>query len=418
MPAKRPIVSKPAKAKPAKAKPAPAKVQLAAKPATTSKPANAKLVASSSGEIAWTPKLRGKIFASRAIPNELHLTGGMDNGPTWVPDDVPYPYVVNAAWAEALDRSWALAEWAQPPNSIPVGYRSATPELAEIARAALAAFGTRLDALDAQTEAAMMVLELRPSWIGMPLWIAMHGVVFATKVMVTAARWRNNEGATGKHREQGLHLIEDGLCAGREVYEHATAWRILRGVLAIADESEYAAARAIADAARAALPFEQQAAIAFAFADEAWCKDAIDAYVAAEARGIDTSGTWEPWQMLIATAALDDALRIARMEYPLHLPFALTMLAKHGLETPRLIRAMFDTFAQVSRFRILADVLAMIRTRDALEAFVPVLGVSAVKVPMTHAFKAQRELGKKLLATPAKKPDKVGKTAAAILAKL
>ncbi len=417
MPAKRPIESKPAKAKLVKAKPAANAKPAAKKPAANAKPV-ATVNTQPSGDIAWTPKLRGKIFASRANPNALHLTGGMHDGPMWVPDDVPYPYTVDAAWTEALDRTWSLAEWARPPNSIPVGYRSAPPELAAIARAALEAFGTRLDALDAQTEAAMMVLGLRPSWIGMPLWIAMHGATFATRVMVTAARWRNNEGSSGKHREQGLHLIEDGLCAGREVHEHATAWRILRGVLAIADESELAAAREVADAARKTLPFEQHAAIAFAFADEAWCKDAIDAYLATEARGVDTSGTWESWQMLIATATIDDALRIARMEYPLEQSYALTMLAKHGLETPRLIAAMFDTFAQVSRFRILGDVLAMIRTRDALEAFVPVLGISAVKVPMTRAFKAQPALGKKLLAKPAVKADKAGKTAAAILAKL
>jgi hypothetical protein len=60
----------------------------------------------------------------------------------------------------------------------------------------------------------------------------------------------------------------------------------------------------------------------------------------------------------------------------------------------------------------------MIRTRDALEAFVPVLGISAVKSPMSRAFKAQPELGEKLLAKPATKSDKAGKAAAALLAKL
>lgn len=96
-----------------------------------------------SGDIAWTDKLRGKTFASRAMPNPLHLTGSMDDGPTWVPDEVPYPYNVDAAWKEELDRSWTLAEWARPPTSIPVGYANATPELAAIARAALDAFGKR-----------------------------------------------------------------------------------------------------------------------------------------------------------------------------------------------------------------------------------------------------------------------------------
>jgi hypothetical protein len=368
--------------------------------------------------IAWTDKLRGKTFATRARPNPLHLSGGMDDGPTWVPDDTPYPYDVDAAWTAALDRTWSLAEWARPPNSIPVGLPNATPVLAAHARAALAAFGKRLDALDAETEAAMMVLELRASWTCIPLWIATQGIAFATRALVTAARWRNNEGATGKHREQGLFLVEDGTCAGREVHEHSTAWRLLRGALALADENDYAEARGIANAARKTLPFELHAAIAFAFPDEPWCKDAIDGYLAAEAADIDTSDAWESWQMLIATAEIDDAIRIARMEYPLHLPFAMTMLAKHGLETPRLVAAMFDTFAQTSRFTILGDVLAMIRTREALEAFLPVLGISAVKGPMARAFKAQPELGKKLLAKPAKKADKAGKAAAALLAKL
>lgn len=369
-------------------------------------------------DVAWTVKLRGKIFASRTIPNPRHLTGGMDDGPTWVPENIPYPYDVDQAWTAALDTTWSLAEWARPPNSIPVGYSNATPPLAAIARKALAAFGSRLEALDAETEAAMMVLELRPSWRGVPLWIAMHGVAFATRVMVTAARWRTNEGATGKHREEGLYLIEDGMRAGREVHEHTTAWRILRGALAIADDEQYEEARAIADAARKALPFEQRAAIAFAFPDEPWCNDVIEAYLAAEANDVDTSGAWEPWQMLMATAELDDAIRIARFEYPMHLPFVMTMLAKHGVHTAKLIAAAFDTFAQVSRFTILADALAMIRTREALEAFVPVLGISAVKGPMTRAFKAQPELGKKILAKPAKKTDKAGKAAAALLAKL
>jgi hypothetical protein len=366
-----------------------------------------------SGEVAWTDKLRGKIFASRAIPNPLHLRGTVHGGPCWVPDDVPYPYDADAAWKKALDRTWSLAEWARPPNSIPVGYANATPELATIARAALDAFGTRLDTLDATTEAAMMVLGLRPSWTALPLWIAMHGVAFATRAMCTAARWRNNEGATGKHREQGLHLIEDGHCAGREVYEHATGWRLLRGVLALADEHSYTDARAIADAARHALPADQKAAIAFAFPDEPWTKDAVDAHLAAP-----SDAAAEPRMMMLATAERSDAIRLARAGYSANEPFVLTMLAKHGVHGVEIIAAAFAAPGPANRLGDLANALAMIRTREALEAFLPMLGINAVKAPLARAFKAQPELGKKLLAKPAMKADKAGSAATALLAKL
>jgi hypothetical protein len=395
-------------------------LQVPAKRPTPKKPAKravkkpAKKAASTSGDvIAWTPVLRAKTYATRTRPNPRHLTGGIYSGPMWVPEKVPYPYDLELAWKEALGRTWSLAEWAQPPNSIPVGYPNATPELAALARRALDAFGKRLDVLDADVEAAMLALELRPAWLGMPLWIAMHGVAFATRVMVTASRWRNNEGSTGKHREQGLYLIEDGIGAGREIFEHSTAWRILRGVIAIASETDYAEARAIADAARRTLQAEAHAAVAFLFPDEPWCKDAVTALIKA-----DNDDAWESWQMLMATAEAKDAIRIARLNYPMDISFAMTMLAKHGTKVIPIIAAAFDTFAMQMRFAVLGDTLAMIRTREALEAFVPMLGISAVKGALARAFKAQPEIGKKLLAKPAKKTDKAGKAAAALLAKL
>src|ERR1044072_4446069 len=105
MPAKRPAKRKPAKfVKRTSATAA----KSATKPTKGASSAKAKAASlAKTGDVAWTPKLRGKIFASRAIPNPLHLTGGMDDGPTWVPD-VPYPYNVDQAWTEVLGHSWTL----------------------------------------------------------------------------------------------------------------------------------------------------------------------------------------------------------------------------------------------------------------------------------------------------------------------
>jgi hypothetical protein len=124
----------------------------------------AKAAATEANGVAWTDRHRGQTYATRALPNPLHLTGGMHDGPCWVLDEVPWPYDLDTAWREALDRSWGLVEWALPPNAVLTGLpHHATPELAALATRARAAFGVRLETLDADVEAAMAVLGLRAS---------------------------------------------------------------------------------------------------------------------------------------------------------------------------------------------------------------------------------------------------------------
>ena len=364
-----------------------------------------------SGDIAWTDKLRGRIYASRAIPNPLHLGGGYDTGPCWL--NHVWPLDLETCWTDALDVSWGgVADWAEPPNAVPRGLLHATPQMATLAERACAAFGKRLATLDADVEAAMATLALRKSWSGFPLWCAMHGEVFALRVLLKMAASSSSE---HEHaiRDHGLYLRASADHAASELFEHKNAWRMLRGVIAAANDDVYAEARTLADAVRRSLAPEFHAAVAFAFPDEPWGNDAADAMLASSG-----DGRWEPVQMLVTVAEPARGVQLAKLGYPLELHFLVTMLAHHGARAVPVLAAALDSVASGDARKEIADVLAMVRTQDALEAFLPWLGKSAVATPLKRAFKAQPEVAAKLLKPHATGTGKPGTAAKAILAKL
>jgi hypothetical protein len=227
------------------------------------------------------------------------------------------------------------------------------------------------------------------------------------------ARLRTSERLHGRVRENGLFLVETDAYAGKELFEHKTSWRALRGVLAVTNDAEYAEARDLADGARRDLPGEYHAAIAFAFPDEPWGDEAAEALLAST-----EDGRWEPAQMVITVASVAHAVRIARLGYPIEPPFALTLLARHGASAVPVLAAALGAVTERRRRKEIGDSLALVATREALEAFLPLLGVSAVSGPLGRAFRAQPELGKQLLARAATQSGKSATAAKALLVKL
>jgi len=116
---------------------------------------------------------------------------------------------------------------------------------------------------------------------------------------------------------------------------------VLRLVLAIAPDKEVAAARAVAEKARKGADAYLRAALAFAFADEAWAKDATTALIAAEktARGEGDTA----WQMLMATASIADATKLAALAYSLTQTYGLTLVANHGAAAAPVLAALRAT---------------------------------------------------------------------------
>jgi hypothetical protein len=226
---------------------------------------------------------------------------------------------------------------------------------------------------------------------------------------------------------RGLYLVDDaayvraaqhgrldslhwGSCA---MVEHKHAWRLLRGVIAAASADVYAEARAIADPARRALAGEYQAALAFAFPDEPWGDEAAEALLASAA-----VRQWsEPSQMVVTVAGLAHGERLARLGFSLELPFLLTLLARHGAAAVPVLAAALDSSNPGGR-KEAALALALVRTPEALRAFLPWLGKPGIAQPLARAFKAQPAEAAELLAQLATGTGTSAAAARAILARL
>ncbi|MEW2633542.1 SMI1/KNR4 family protein [Streptomyces sp. NPDC048389] len=320
------------------------------------------------GDVVWTEEQRGKVYSTRAHVNPDHLTEGLERGPCWLAAAPPFD--AELCFAEARDKSRHDSDRGREyeVGSVKKGARHAEPSMAELGLRAAALYrsGERPDGLDLDVEVAMAELQLQVTQAAVPFWLAAEGVVWTLRAML-----RLHELAHSRHKVHydprwewsGTWLIETTAHASSQVAECASSWRLLRGVLAVADEAEYREARAVAAAAFDVAPVPVKAALSFVFSDEREWADRAAEDCLAQGGGSD-----EVVRMLVTTARVDLGERLVeRQPGCLDAATLLTLMAREGAgAAPVLDAAMRHARGNNERL-VFARYLAMIRTRDAAE---------------------------------------------------
>lgn len=320
------------------------------------------------GDVVWTEEQRGKVYSTRARVNPDHLTEGLGQGPCWLAA-VP-PFDAEGCFAEARDKSRhdAFRGWEYAVHQVEKGARHAAPSMAALGLRAAALYrsGERPDVLDLDVEVAIAELQMQATWDAVPFWLAAEGVVWTLRAMLRLHELAHNEHKVHydpRWEWSGTWLIESTAHASFQVAECDSSWRLLRGVLAVADEADHRAAHAVAEAAFEAAPVPVKAALSFVFPDEREWADRAAEDCLAQGGGGD-----EVVRMLVTTAGVDWGERLVeRQPGCLDEATLLTLLAREGAgAAPVLDAAMRHARGNNERL-VFARHLAMIRTRDAAE---------------------------------------------------
>lgn len=317
------------------------------------------------GDVVWTEEQRGKVYSTRARVNPDHLTEGLGRGPCWLAA-VP-PFDAAGCFAEARDKSRHAMDqgWEYAVHEVEEGARHAAPSMAALGLRAAALYRSdeRPDVLDLDVEVAMVEQQLQATWDAVPFWLAAEGVVWTLRAMLRLHELAHNQHEV--HCDPGLEwsgtwLIETTAHASFQVAECESSWQLLRGVLAVAEEADHHAARAVAAAAFDAAPVPVKAALSFVFPDEREWADRAAEDCLAQGGGGD-----KVVRMLVTTADVDWGERLVERQ-PGCLDEA-TLLAREGAgAAPVLDSAMRHARGNNERL-VFARHLAMIRTRDAAE---------------------------------------------------
>lgn len=183
--------------------------------------------------------------------------------------------------------------------------RHAAPSMAALGLRAVALYrsGERPDVLDLDVEVSMAELQLQATWDAVPFWLAAEGVIWTLRAMLRLHELAHNQHEIHydpRLERSGTWLIETTAHASFQVAECESSWRLLRGVLAVADGADHRAARAVAEAAFDAAPVPVKVALSFVFPDEReWADRAAEDCLA------QGSGGDEVVRMLVTTAGVD-----------------------------------------------------------------------------------------------------------------
>ncbi|MFD4859061.1 SMI1/KNR4 family protein [Streptomyces atratus] len=320
------------------------------------------------GDVVWTEEQRGKVYPTRARVNPDHLTEGLDRGPCWLAA-VP-PFDAAGCFAEARDKSRhdAFRGWEYAVHQVEKGARHAAPSVAALGLRAAALYrsGERPDVLDLDVEVAIVELQMQATWDAVPFWLAAEGVVWTLRAMLRLHELAHNQHKVHydpRWQWSGTWLIESTAHASFQVAECDSSWRLLRGVLAVADEADHRAARAVAEAAFDAARVPVKAALSFVFPDEREWADRAAEDCLAQGGGGD-----KVVRMLVTTTGVDWGERLVeRQPGCLDEATLLTLLAREGAgAAPVLDAAMRHARGNNDRL-VFARHLAVIRTRDAAE---------------------------------------------------
>ncbi len=323
-----------------------------------------------SAEVVWTDAQLAKVYSTRAQVNPEHLTEGSNRGPCWLVGAPPFH--VDEWFAKARDKSRhnSSSGWEEWVETILEGATHATPPMADLARRAIELYrgGDRPPALDLDVEVAMAELELQAEYDAFPFWVAAEGLPWALRALVRMHELANSEHDVHYHSlSEGLWLIETTAHAGDQVGECLSSWRLLRGLVAVADDETYQATRAVAAQVWDDASTAVRTALSFVFADEpGWAEEAARAYLDAGLDGEGLNGSGAATGMLVAGASPGLAARIvAGQPGSIDEPTLLTMLARLGpAAIPVLDAGLRHARSNDERLRY-ARVLAMIHTPEA-----------------------------------------------------
>ncbi|MFI2433053.1 SMI1/KNR4 family protein [Streptomyces sp. NPDC018693] len=316
------------------------------------------------GDVVWTAEQRGKVYSTRARVNPDHLTEGLERGPCWLAAAPPFDAA--RCFAVARDKSRHDGEYAV--GAAEKGARHAESSMAELGLRAVALHrsGERPDRLDLDVEVAMAELQLQRTWNAVPFWLAAEGVVWTLRAMLRLHELAHNQHEVHydpRWEWSGRWLIETTAHASSQVTECAPGWRLLRGVLAVADEADHRAARAVAAAAFDTAPMPVKAALSFVFPDEREWADRAAEDCLAQGGGSD-----EVVRMLVTTAGVARGERLVeRQPGCLDEATLLTLLAREGAGAAPVLDAALRHARGNNERLVFARHLAMIRTPDAAE---------------------------------------------------
>ncbi|WP_434424211.1 hypothetical protein [Nannocystis pusilla] len=126
-------------------------------------------------------------------------------------------------------------------------------------------------------EAATVGLERCPVFAAVPWWAEQQGLVFAVQALARSFDFTNQAGISGYSDTTGDWLVRTRDRAWQRPEYADTAWRFLRAHLAVADDATWTAARDVADGLRRTAALPAQAGLAFAFNEQAWADEVVDA---------------------------------------------------------------------------------------------------------------------------------------------
>lgn len=221
--------------------------------------------------LVWTAPQLQRVSPSRALPDSdlaAHL------------DTIGIQAVAPGAWYAKCRSYWLHDDRRR--RLLTVGIESTPAALRELAGRVLARC---FDApgeppttpRDVDLEAATVGLERCPVFAAVPWWVEEQGLVFAVQALVRSFDFTNEAGISGYSDTTGDWLVQTRDRAWQRPEYADTTWRFLRAHLAVADDATWLAARDVADGLRRTAALPAQAGLAFAFNEQVWADEVVDA---------------------------------------------------------------------------------------------------------------------------------------------
>jgi hypothetical protein len=314
--------------------------------------------------IAWTDDARARVYPSRAMLNPAFLpaqVARLGSANPW-----RFPFDAEACYAQAR------RHWARPSRRIDALVRTGLAQNPQrwrdaVERAVAAERPEELVPLDIDVEAVTVALELCPAFAAMPLWLAAEGPGFAAAALAAVHRLDSFAKREGYLDARGTWIVETGAREWHTPEYADSAWFLLRGALATADDATHAAARARAEALRERAPAVVQAMLGFAFADDAWATATCAEAIAIASR---QKKLWS-WMFarLATVASRADAEALVRGNRAVDEADLLTLLARHGADALPIVVAAIEGSSHNDHRKACARVLLRVHTEAAAAAF-------------------------------------------------
>jgi len=220
--------------------------------------------------------------------------------------------------------------------------------------------------LDLDLEAATVGLERCPVFAAVPWWVEQQGLVFAVQALVRSFDFTNQAGISGYSDTIGDWLVQTRDRAWQRPEYADTAWRFLRACLAVADDATCTAARDVAEGLRRTAALPAQAGLAFAFHEQAWADDVVDAVMPIVAPRAKQKHHTPFLARLVGVAGTDAAIRLLGCNNDaLKEGDLLTALAHHRHAAVSVIAAAWAHAANNDQRLQAARALLPVRTAEA-----------------------------------------------------